>query len=220
MTDKYIIVVGGAGYIGSHTTLHLNEAGYRTIVFDNLITGHESAVIPGGFIKGDLDGAEQVIDYGELACADPYPIPVPIDREGYATVDTSHQFWATGYGDWLNVQQALKAHRGDKPSRLFEFGCATGGFLRHVMLFSDLEPTGSDFAPANVEWVKRRLPTDIGIGLNSSKPSLPYPDNHFDVVTAFSVSHTSIPKKANGFRNFADNAHTGYQSAVTLRPRV
>ena len=30
--NKTILVVGGAGYIGSHTTLALKEAGYGTVV--------------------------------------------------------------------------------------------------------------------------------------------------------------------------------------------
>ena len=33
----HILVTGGAGYIGSHTTLHLLEAGYHVTVIDNLI---------------------------------------------------------------------------------------------------------------------------------------------------------------------------------------
>ena len=35
-----ILVVGGAGYIGSHTNRLLDERGYQTVVFDNLETGH------------------------------------------------------------------------------------------------------------------------------------------------------------------------------------
>ena len=54
MTSKCVLVVGGAGYIGSHTNLHLNAAGYKTVVFDNLVYGHENAVIAGDFVKGDL----------------------------------------------------------------------------------------------------------------------------------------------------------------------
>ncbi|HHX34609.1 MAG TPA: SDR family NAD(P)-dependent oxidoreductase, partial [Gammaproteobacteria bacterium] len=34
--QQLILVTGGAGYIGSHTTLALLEAGYDVIVLDNL----------------------------------------------------------------------------------------------------------------------------------------------------------------------------------------
>ncbi len=39
-----ILVLGGAGYIGSHTVDHLCELGYDVIVADNLSTGHQQAI--------------------------------------------------------------------------------------------------------------------------------------------------------------------------------
>ena len=39
-----ILVMGGAGYIGSHTVKHLLDNGYEVVVADNLIYGHEEAV--------------------------------------------------------------------------------------------------------------------------------------------------------------------------------
>lgn len=35
-----ILIAGGAGYIGSHTVLSLNHAGYNAVILDNLIYGH------------------------------------------------------------------------------------------------------------------------------------------------------------------------------------
>lgn len=49
-----VLVVGGAGYIGSHTTLALNEAGYRTIVYDNFSSGHRDACFGADLVEGDL----------------------------------------------------------------------------------------------------------------------------------------------------------------------
>ncbi|MBN2491615.1 MAG: UDP-glucose 4-epimerase GalE [Planctomycetes bacterium] len=50
-----VLVVGGAGYVGSHTVKGLLAAGYRAVVFDNLSTGHRQAVPRGArFLKGDL----------------------------------------------------------------------------------------------------------------------------------------------------------------------
>lgn len=51
---KNILVVGGAGYIGSHTCLKLFERGYRPVVFDNLSNGHEEFVKWGPFEQGDI----------------------------------------------------------------------------------------------------------------------------------------------------------------------
>ena len=39
-----ILVLGGAGYIGSHTALELVRAGEDVIVADNLVTGHREAI--------------------------------------------------------------------------------------------------------------------------------------------------------------------------------
>jgi UDP-glucose-4-epimerase GalE len=49
-----ILVVGGAGYVGSHTALALKRRGYKVIIFDNLSTGH--SVLAEGFelIVGDI----------------------------------------------------------------------------------------------------------------------------------------------------------------------
>tara|TARA_Y100000385_G_scaffold181625_1_gene187599 strand:+ start:741 stop:1736 length:996 start_codon:yes stop_codon:yes gene_type:complete len=51
---KTILVTGGAGYIGSHTTLELKERGYRVVVLDNLSTGHRWAIRADEFIEGDI----------------------------------------------------------------------------------------------------------------------------------------------------------------------
>lgn len=50
-----ILVLGGAGYIGSHTTLELVRDNADVVVADSLITGHRSAVPPNArFYQGDI----------------------------------------------------------------------------------------------------------------------------------------------------------------------
>jgi UDP-glucose 4-epimerase len=49
-----ILVVGGAGFIGSHVNKMLLEAGFKTIVFDNLSRGNPRSVVSGELIIGDL----------------------------------------------------------------------------------------------------------------------------------------------------------------------
>ena len=51
-----ILVLGGAGYIGSHMVDRLvNEGQEKVVVVDNLVTGHRAAVHPDAvFYQGDL----------------------------------------------------------------------------------------------------------------------------------------------------------------------
>ena len=54
MADR-ILVIGGAGYIGSHVQKQLIEEGYDVIVYDNLSSGDEINILEKAkFIKGDI----------------------------------------------------------------------------------------------------------------------------------------------------------------------
>ena len=55
-----LLVVGGAGYIGSHTVRRLNQQGHQVLVFDNLCTGHRQAVPSGQLIVGDLSQVDHL----------------------------------------------------------------------------------------------------------------------------------------------------------------
>lgn len=56
-----VLVTGGAGYIGSHAVLALQDAGYRPAVVDNLSTGFRFAVPEGvPFYEGDIADAALV----------------------------------------------------------------------------------------------------------------------------------------------------------------
>ena len=52
-----ILVVGGAGYIGSHAVRLLARSGHEVHALDNLSVGHEAAVPEGTLIRGDLADA-------------------------------------------------------------------------------------------------------------------------------------------------------------------
>lgn len=59
MSGDTILVVGGAGYIGSHCLMELRRRGKKTLAYDNLTEGHRRAVGETPLIVGDLaDGAK------------------------------------------------------------------------------------------------------------------------------------------------------------------
>ena len=39
-----LLVLGGAGYIGSHTAVELLESGHEVVIVDSLVTGYRAAV--------------------------------------------------------------------------------------------------------------------------------------------------------------------------------
>lgn len=56
-----LLVVGGAGYIGSHTVRQLRAAGHEVMVFDNFSSGHVQALPADvAWVRGDLLEAEAV----------------------------------------------------------------------------------------------------------------------------------------------------------------
>lgn len=57
-----VLVVGGAGYIGSHMCMRLQEAGHAVTVLDNLVTGHRAAAQWGEFVQGAMDDAPLVAE--------------------------------------------------------------------------------------------------------------------------------------------------------------
>lgn len=57
-----ILVVGGAGYIGSHMVKILADAGHAVITMDDLSSGYENAVLAGEFINADLANIKQLED--------------------------------------------------------------------------------------------------------------------------------------------------------------
>ena len=53
-SPQCILVVGGAGYIGSHMVWLLGRKGVDVVILDNLSSGHRDAVLHGQFVHGDI----------------------------------------------------------------------------------------------------------------------------------------------------------------------
>jgi UDP-glucose-4-epimerase GalE len=56
-----ILVVGGAGYIGSHAARALRTNGYDVIIYDNLSTGHRFLADGFELIVGDMGDSEKLL---------------------------------------------------------------------------------------------------------------------------------------------------------------
>src|SRR6185437_8563619 len=60
--NKFVLVTGGAGYIGSHAAKALAASGFVPVSYDNLIHGHRWAVKWGPFFKCDISDRAKLLD--------------------------------------------------------------------------------------------------------------------------------------------------------------
>ena len=136
-----IFVTGGAGFIGSHVSRILLEAGHGVTVFDNLSTGHRELVPAGAaFIEGDLKdeslprvlaGHEAVVHLAALV-----PVPVSIARP----VEFAEN-------NVVNTVRLLEAMRAAGTRRIvFSSSATVYGMPRSLPLRED-EPVGVQSNP-------------------------------------------------------------------------
>lgn len=109
MEKKTILITGGAGFIGSQVNLLLNDAGYETVILDNLSTGDAKAVLSGTLITGDLKDSELLNHIFST-----YPIAAVIHFAALTDVGESVRnpaiYYATNVTATLNLLDAMMAH--------------------------------------------------------------------------------------------------------------
>lgn len=96
-----ILVIGGAGYVGSHTVRLLMRAGHEVWVYDNLSRGHRKCVPPGRLIEGQLSDRGRLIDVFR-----DYEIDAVMHFAAFALVNESVQHPAIYYQN--NVSATLE----------------------------------------------------------------------------------------------------------------
>jgi UDP-glucose-4-epimerase GalE len=121
---KTVLVVGGAGYIGSHMVLALEEAGYAPVVFDNLSRGHADAVGKAPLVVGDLRSTSDLD-----ACFAAHRVDVVMHFAALAYVGESvtkpELYYENNVVGALNLLSAMRRH-GQKRI-VFSSSCSTYG---------------------------------------------------------------------------------------------
>lgn len=130
-----ILVCGGAGYIGSHINKMLNQQGYETVVFDNLVYGHREAVKWGELVVGDLNDSEAL-----KKLFDRYDFDAVFHFAAYAYVGESvtdpEKYYFNNVSNTLNLLHAMKEHGVKKI--IFSSTCATYGEPERVPITEDM----------------------------------------------------------------------------------
>lgn len=135
-SQKAILVAGGAGYIGSHTVRLLQAEGYKVVVLDNLVYGHEDAIIDPEVelvvgAVGDKPLLEELFDKHQFAAV--------IHFAAYAYVGESVtnplKYYRNNTGEPITLLEVMQ----DKGCQAFVFSstCATYGEPQKLPLTED-----------------------------------------------------------------------------------
>ena len=131
-----VLVIGGAGYIGSHCVRQLINAGHKPVVLDNLAYGHVSALAKGvPFYKGDLADPKIV---GEIL--DNEKIDIVMHFAAFINVGESVEnpikYYKNNLCGVITLVETMLAHNVKK--FVFSSTCATFGIPEKLPLVEDL----------------------------------------------------------------------------------
>jgi UDP-glucose 4-epimerase len=132
-----ILITGGAGYIGSHAVLALKNAGYKLVILDNLVYGHQDLV-------EQVLGVELVIgDTTDRPLLDrvfsQHKIAAVMHFSAYAYVGESvtdpAKYYRNNVLGTLSLLEAMLAAGVNK--LVFSSTCATYGVPNHIPIAED-----------------------------------------------------------------------------------
>ncbi len=164
---QQILVAGGAGYIGSHTAMALQAAGYEPVVFDNLSTGHAEFLRFGRHERGDLaDRAslDRAFAANDIAAVMHFAAFINV---GESVTDPA-KYYRNNVANTLNLLEAARDHGVWRV--IFSSTCATYGEPLRLPLREDhprspINPYGR--AKLAVEWMLEDFALAYGFACTS-----------------------------------------------------
>ena len=189
-----VLVSGGAGYVGSHVVLALIEAGYRTVVLDDLSGGHRAAA-PAGveFIEADAGDRDAV-----AAAVARHGIAAAVHLADAAAVDAP----------------AARIARAAAAGAAFVEACAALG-VRRLVLTSSAAAHGSGAGPAGAYGAAKRAAEQ------RARSAFAAPGRSCAVLRCFNVAGADFglragPRRGRGLVQVAAEAALGLRGAVTV----
>lgn len=163
-----ILVTGGAGYIGSHAVLALQNQGYETVILDNLVYGHRDiaeTVLKAELIVGDTSDRALLKRLFEN-----YPIAAVMHFAAYAYVGESvsepAKYYRNNVLGTLSLLEAMQAAGVNK--FVFSSTCATYGVPKTLPIPETHPQTPINPYGASKLMVERILQDfDVAYGLKS-----------------------------------------------------
>lgn len=131
-----VLVVGGAGYIGSHCVRQLQAAGHNPVVLDNLVFGHRKAVAHGvPFHEVDL-GDE--IEVGKILVQEKIDLVMHFAAFAYVgeSVTDPLKYYFNNVVATLSLLRTMLRH--DVKKFVFSSTCATYGVPERLPITEDL----------------------------------------------------------------------------------
>jgi len=112
-TRPAVLVTGGAGYIGAHTSKALHELGYLPVVYDSLSSGFREAVRWGPLVQGDIRDGQAL---GDAMAA--YDVQAVIHFAGLIEVGRStvkpDLFWEHNVAGTTALLSAMRERRVER----------------------------------------------------------------------------------------------------------
>ncbi|MBN2035432.1 MAG: UDP-glucose 4-epimerase GalE [Chitinispirillaceae bacterium] len=126
---KNILVVGGAGYIGSHVCKELSRSGYTPVSYDNLVYGHEWAVKWGPFAKGDIHDVKRL---REVMSANAIDAVIHLAAFAYVGESVAHpaKYYRNNVAGSLSLFEAMRETQ--VKNIVFSSTCAVYGIPQEI----------------------------------------------------------------------------------------
>ncbi len=157
MSQKAILVTGGAGYIGSHVLLQLRERGERVVALDNLYTGFRQAVVDSPLVVGDVGDrelVERVLREHEVGTVMHFAANTIVPE----SVNDPLKYYGNNTCATRNLLAACmnqRVHQMVFSSTAAVYGIPDGGIAREEMSLAPINPYGTSKLMS--EWIMRDL---------------------------------------------------------------
>ena len=105
-----VLVIGGAGYIGSHMVKLLHNENHEVTTLDNLSTGYRDAVKYGSFIEGDIADSELLNQIFTSTTFDAVMHFASYIEVGESVINPS-KYYQNNFINTINLMDAMVRHK-------------------------------------------------------------------------------------------------------------